>query len=86
MEMLKVKIESIANEATEKEQDLTFEILNETPELYLSITDFQMNMPRQIIISGTSCWEVTCECAKNTSTPCMDYCFKCKEEVWENLK
>jgi len=42
---------------------------------------YNMNITRQIIINGKDCWEVTCNCAKNTQTPCLAYCFECKEGI-----
>ena len=33
------------------------------------------------IYDEENCWEITCECAKNTTTPCMAYCYECKEEI-----
>ena len=29
---------------------------------------------------------IICDCAKNTSTPCMAYCFKCVPENQEKIK
>jgi hypothetical protein len=31
---------------------------------------------------GEKAEPVTCDCAKNTSTPCMSYCFECKKASW----
>jgi hypothetical protein len=76
----------VINKVTEKEQDLTFQVLNETPNYSIGIKAGNLNLSRQIIINKEYCWEVTCNCAKNTSTPCMAYCFECKDEVLEGLK
>jgi len=32
-----------------------------------------------ISIDLEKCYEITCDCAKNTSTPCMMYCMRCEE-------
>ena len=33
------------------------------------------------IYDEENCWEITCECAKNTSTPCMAFCWECEEDI-----
>ena len=46
---------------------------NDERNQYISLID------NKIEIRGT-CWEVICDCAKNTTIPCMAYCFECRED------
>jgi len=42
--------------------------------------DIYINMPFDTLIIGNqTCYEITCECAKNTNTPCMAFCVECEE-------
>ena len=36
---------------------------------------------KDVEINGEICQEVTCECAKNTSIPCMSICYHCEEDL-----
>ncbi|MHA1395401.1 MAG: hypothetical protein ACTSRZ_18000 [Promethearchaeota archaeon] len=44
---------------------------------FRNITTGYFNDLPLIQIDLESCWEVTCPCAKNTTTPCMVKCFEC---------
>ena len=50
----------------------------------LSAHNFTMNEPLTVSINcpdNTSLIDVQCECAKNTSTPCMTRCFECENST-----
>ena len=74
----------IFKEVTNREPLQNDEIVYDDVPYYGAIEMTKQNP--QIRISSTDCWEVTCGCAKNTSTPCLAYCFECKDEIWENWK
>lgn len=72
-ELIRAEIETIEN----------YEAVNWTSMLVgaLNITqDYSFNnFSGNITFYNTTCHQVTCECAKNTKTPCMAYCMECEE-------
>jgi len=37
-----------------------------------------INYSIDLTINNERCYRITCECAKNTTTPCMAYCMRCE--------
>jgi hypothetical protein len=47
--------------------------------VYMNYTEW--NVPKQIFISGESCWQIECNNTRFDNKSNLNYCFECKEEM-----
>lgn len=65
-----------------KEESTIFTIFNESNVVgVMNVTSTYFDDLPFIQISLETCWETTCPCAENTSTPCMVMCYECEESI-----